>query len=174
MDVLAPKRVVKKASFFPVVMAFILCLFVAFMHVNIAGRTLSLLCLPLLFVALWPRNLNAQLSIAVFLVAGLFIDWGSVGAPGQWALIYLAIFAVTRPDQRLTPLSFWIALRNWFVAVVIAVIILIVTGSFVYGAWPNFTVLAWQFGLATALLPMLYLLRRVIYYIFSQPDEMDF
>lgn len=171
---LAPKRVIKKTSFLPVLIAFTICVFVAFMHVNVAGRVLSLLCLPLLFVALWPRNLNAQLSILIFLFAGLFVDWGSAGAPGQWALVYLAVFAVTRPDQRLAPLSFWLAIRNWFVAVVIAAIILIVSGSFVYGVWPNFAVLAWQFGAMTALLPILYLFRRVMYYIFSHPDEMEF
>lgn len=143
----------------------------AFLNVNIGGQSVSLTALPLAFIALWPRNVHPILTIILVLIFGIFLDWGSGGAPGQWALVFLAVFGILRPDRRGGTLSLILAIRNWLIAALIAFIILCVTGWFVYGIWPNLNVLARQFGLITLLFPFLYLFRQLIYRFTTDPDD---
>jgi multisubunit Na+/H+ antiporter MnhB subunit len=89
-------------------------------------------------------------------------------------LAYLIVFSVLRPDRRAKPLNFAKAVQNWLMAVGLALATLVLTGWFVYGAWPNVMTLARQIGLVTLFLPLAVLIRRAVRYALTDPDEREF
>ncbi|WP_409431846.1 hypothetical protein ACJ3XI_06365 [Litorimonas sp. RW-G-Af-16] len=158
----------------PATLALIFAALMSFVSLNISGSTIALTWLPLLLITLWPRQVPSVYSIALFLAVGLFVDWGSAGAPGQWAIIYLAVFAVLRPDRRAKPIGFVQAVQYWVVALITGLVLLVVTGWFVYGVLPNTLSLARQVGLVTVLLPIVFALRGGLRYILTDADDRDF
>jgi len=59
--------------------------------------------LPILVLAIWPRYASPLLSIALVFCAGFFVDWATGGILGQWALIFVVIWGVLRPEMRSAP-----------------------------------------------------------------------
>lgn len=155
----------------PATLGLLLFSVVGFLSLNLGNQTITLTWLPLLIISLWPRRILPSLTIVLFLVFGLFIDWGSVGAPGQWALVYLTCLLVLRPDKRVNPINFSGAIKNWFIAAITAAIVISVTGWIVYGRLPDAYVLAQQAGLVTLFMPIFYLLRFMVRYVLTDPDE---
>jgi len=99
------------------------------------------------------------------------MDWGSNGALGQWALVYLTVFVVLRPDRRDGSVSFFDAIGLWCIGLTVGVIMLIVTGWLVYGVLPNFIELLWQALLVSVLMPVVVGLRNIIRYFLMDPDD---
>jgi hypothetical protein len=100
MTFLTPQTGLSSRSFIPASLSLIVCIFLSVLHVNLPGGSVSLLLLPLLIVSLWPRGVNPVVTIVTFFVMGMFMDWGTNGALGQWAIIYLSVFIGLRPDRR--------------------------------------------------------------------------
>jgi len=88
-----------------VLLLFILTV-IGMLSINLFGRVVSFSLLPLIGVILWPRGASPRTSIIAMLVFGLLLDALTGGPLGLWALIYLAVFLVFRPHQRLKPLKF--------------------------------------------------------------------
>ena len=109
------------------------------LHLRLLGASWPLLWLPVTVVALWPSRVSPVLSALVLVAGGLWVDFATLGAPGQWPLVFLMIYAVIRPDQRAAPNGLVSGLSRVAVALIIAVAVLGLTGRIVYGVWPDVT-----------------------------------
>jgi len=147
------------------------CSVLSVLNINLPGGSVSLLLLPLLIVSLWPRVVNSIISIAAFFIMGILVDWGTNGALGQWAMIYLAVYAVLRPDRREQSVSFIGAVGLWLLGLLVGTVMLIVTGWIVYAALPNFVGLLKQVVLVSLLMPIVVAVRSVTRFILTDPHD---
>lgn len=130
--------------------------------VTLFGAYIGFGFLPLLVLTIWPRHANSIFSLVFVFSAGLFTDWGTGGIVGQWALVFLIIWGFFRPELRSSPFSPIGLVFVWCVTCGLAVIVLTLTGWFVYGILPDFMSFARQILLASLLLPVVVLLRYLI------------
>lgn len=161
----------KPQRLIPLILALMIASIISFMSVKVSNQSVSLTWLPLLLIAMWPRYISPIWSVVLCLLFGLFVDWGSAGAPGQWALVYLSCYAFLRPEKRGEKLSILRAILNWLVVCFVAFVVFSVTGKIVYGEWPKLNYFAEQAGLATLLLPVAFMLRQSLRYFLTDPDE---
>ncbi len=124
------------------------------------GINVSLQWMPLLAVALWPRTAIPILSVVALLLLGLLQDWLGFGVPGQWAFLYLILFAFIRPFERLKPLHFGQGMSLWLMTLTVSLIILTVTGRLLYGVWPNWMRIVIPAITATLFFPIFWILRQ--------------
>lgn len=129
---------------------------------NLFGVQFGFGFIPLLVLAIWPRRANGILSIVLVFFAGLFTDWAAGGIIGQSALLFVLIWGVLRPELRSSPFSPINMIVIWLATCGLAVVVLSVSGVFVMGIAPDLTAMARQMILASCLLPVLMLLRKVI------------
>lgn len=144
--------------------------FISVLNVNIGGRTIAFIFLPLMGVCLWPRTDKTIQSILVIFLMGLFLDLLSAGPLGLWALIFLTVFGVFRPHMRSKPHNFRSAFTLWIMALIIAFIASFLLGWFALGSRPEFTVLVYQALAALVLFPLIYAIRHLGRYILTDPD----
>lgn len=174
MTFLMPTKSYNSRHYAPACLALLLSCFISVLHVYLPGGAVSLLLLPMLIVSLWPRGVNAVMTIVTFCLIGIFMDWGTHGTLGQWALTYLAIFAVLRPDRRENPVRFIGAAALWAMGLLIGTVMLIVTGWLVYGVLPNFAVLFRQAILVSALMPFVIMIRNMVRFFLMDPNDRDY
>lgn len=140
------------------------------LSVNIAGRSIAFIFLPLIGICLWPRTESSILSIIAILIFGLLLDLLSGGPLGLWALIFLTVFAVFRPHQRLKPHSFKTAFLLWFAILGFGLVSLYFLGWFAIRNKPELTVLLYQALLAIVFFPAIYGIRHLGRHVFSDSD----
>ncbi len=174
MTFLSPQNTSSSRYFVPACFGLVVATFLSVLHINIPGGNVSLLLLPLLMVSLWPSGVNGVVSVLILFSMGVFMDWGTNGALGQWSIIYLTVFTILRPDKREGVTSFIGALALWFIGLAVGGLMLIVTGWLVYGVLPNFTVLFRQALLISILMPLIVLIRNVTRYWMTDPSERDY
>lgn len=169
LDVQAPQR-----KIFPAIVAGIALLLagsVSIAGLNIFGLRTGFGFIPLLVLAIWPRQANALVSLGFVFLAGLFTDWATGGIYGQWALTFVLIWGFLRPELRgspYSPLSFFLV---WLAICGLALVTLSMTGYFVFGIFPDLSVLGRQMILATICLPAAILLRRGLAMRFSDRED---
>lgn len=161
-------------NFVPACIALCLSSLFSILTINFPNNQISLTFLPLLVVCLWPRGVNSVVSILTIFLVGLWMDWITNGALGQWAMVYLTVYAVLRPDRREGAARFFVALRLWLVGMAAGALMLIFTGWVAYGTWPNFTNLFQQALLASAFMPLAVFARNLTRYLVSDPDDRDY
>lgn len=174
MTFLTPTKSYASRHYAPACLALLFSGFMSMLHVNLPGGSVSLLLLPMLIVSLWPRGVNAIVTIVTFFLMGIFMDWGTNGTLGQWVLTYLAIFAVLRPDRRENAVRFIGAVGLWVMGLLIGTIMLIITGWLVYESLPNFVVLLRQALLVSALVPFVVLIRNMARFLLTDPNDRDY
>jgi len=130
--------------------------------INLLGAYAGFEFLPLLVLAIWPRNAHNLLSLAFVFAAGLFTDWATGVTVGQWALVFTVIWGVMRPELRSTPYAPLSFSAMWFAICGLSLVLVSVSGWFVKGIMPDFTVLGLQIILATLFIPLVLLLRRMV------------
>lgn len=140
---------------------------------NVFGAFVSFGFLPLVIIAIWPRQANALLSLLFLFWAGIFTDWATASIIGQWALVYVVIWGVLRPELRSAPFSPASLLIFWSATCGLSVVLLSVTGWFVYGVRPDLGALGRQAILATLVLPVIALMRGVVSRRFSDNEEWE-
>ena len=123
------------------------------------GQTFSFGFIPLLVLLIWPTRSNEIASLAIIFIAGVFTDWGTAGAIGQSSLIYICIWMLFRPEIRVDPYVFRRLFIVWVLIGIFSVILLSVTGVFIYRIAPDFKSFLTQFILATVFLPIVLGLR---------------
>lgn len=153
--------------------ALFFCALASVISLRLFGAGVSLTWLPLIVVALWPRDIFPSLSLAIVFSVGLFVDWANAFAPGQWALCYAVCLYVLKPWNRQKRLRAPGALVNAVIATLISMAVLLVTGRFVYGVWPDPKALALGAALALVILPIVMLLRRSVWRWLTDPDDWD-
>jgi len=174
MTFLTPQTGLSSRSFIPASLSLIVCIFLSVLHVNLPGGSVSLLLLPLLIVSLWPRGVNPVVTIVTFFVMGMFMDWGTNGALGQWAIIYLSVFIGLRPDRRDGRVSFLGAIGLWGVGLAIGALMIVITGWLVYATLPNFTVLFRQALLISIMMPLAVFIRNIVRLLLTDPQDRDY
>lgn len=141
------------------------------LNVNIFGHSIALHLVPLIGICLWPRLAHPIISIIAIFILGLLLDLLTTEALGGRTLIYLVVFTVFRPDQRLKEHIFGTALAQWIGTVLLALLLIYVFGWISRGTRPDIALLAKQALLATAFFPAVYLIRRVMRYFLVNPDD---
>ena len=140
------------------------------LSVNIAGRSIGFIFLPLIGVCLWPRTENSIVSIIAILILGLLLDLLSAGPLGLWALIFLTVFAIFRPHQRLKPHNFKSAFTLWLIVLSLGIIGSYFLGWFARQNQPDLSALLYQALSSLVFFPIIYGLRHVGRNIFSDPE----
>ena len=140
------------------------------LNVNIMSQSISLLFLPLIGVCLWPRIESPVISIVAVLLFGLLVDVVSAGPLGLWALIFLAVFAIFKPYQRLKPHSFATAFRSWCFVLLLAFLVSYLLGWFALKSRPDILALLLQALTAFLLFPLIYGLQYIGTYLLSDSD----
>lgn len=156
----APVR--RNSHLVPAVLALAVCGLVSPLHVTLFGASWPLIWLPLAVVALWPRQASALPSAVLLLLGGLWVDWATLGAPGQWALVFLVTYAVMRPDQSEPRRGLISAYARAGLALLVAVPVLALVGRGVYGVWPDWLVLGRGVSVMLLALPAIALIRDLL------------
>jgi len=169
LDVQAPQR-----KFLPALLAG-LALFLAgalsVAGINLFGVRTGFGFVPLLVLAVWPRHANTLISLALVFFAGLFTDWGTGGIYGQWALAFVLVWGFFRPEHRGSPFAPQGLFFVWLAICGLAMVVIALSGYFVFGIFPDFAVLGRQMILATICLPAVMLLRRALAVRFSDGED---
>ena len=139
--------------------------------INIFGTYAGFEFIPLLVLAIWPRNAHSLLSLALVFSAGLFTDWATAGILGHWALVFSVIWGVLRPELRSSPYAPVSMGFVWLAICGLALVLISVSGWFVYKTFPDFASLGRQVILATVMFPLVLLLRSLIAKRFGERED---
>jgi len=126
---------------------------------NLFGVRIGFGFIPLLILAIWPRRANTLLSLTLVFLAGLFTDWATGGITGQLTLVFVLVWGFMRPELRSSPFSPVSLVVMWLATCGLALIVLSLSGYFVFRILPDFAVMGRQMIFATAILPLFMLLR---------------
>jgi len=138
---------------------------------NLFGSYIAFAFVPLTVLIIWPRRAHALLSIAIIFLAGIFTDWATGGLFGQWALTFIVVWALLRPELRSSPYAVLSLLFVWFIACALAALVVSVSGWFVYNTVPDLRSLGRQAVLATFILPLVLLLRFGVATLLGDNDD---
>lgn len=139
--------------------------------VNLFGAYFGFGFIPLLVVAIWPRRAHSVISVALVFFAGLFMDWATGGIVGQCALVFVLVWGFLRPELRASPFALINLFLIWLAICGLALVVLFMSGYFVFGILPDFAPLGRQMALATVLLPVLLLMRYGLALRFSDNED---
>lgn len=139
--------------------------------VNLFGVHFGFGFIPFLIIAIWPRRAHRVISIAIVFFAGLFMDWATGGVVGQCALIFVLIWGFLRPELRASPFEPINLFLIWLAICGLALVVIFISGYFVFGILPDFAPLGRQMVLATVFLPLLMLLRYGLAVRFSDNED---
>jgi len=141
------------------------------LSIDIFGRNVSFLFLPLMAVFLWPRVGTPIASIVFILLFGLLLDILSAGPLGLWALIFLSVFALFQPHMRLKPQTFASAYKMWFLVLAFALVAAYLLGWLSVNRQPDVWTLVYQGAASVILFPLVYGLRHLGKSLFSDSDR---
>ncbi len=143
----------------PAAFALLIIGLISAVDVRLFDESWPLTWLPFVVVALWPRRVSVWPSGILLLVGGLWVDWTTWGAPGQWPLVFLLTYALIRPDIRSDARGLGVGMTRFMIALLVGVPVLILTGWVVYGSWPDWGVLGRGIVVATVMAPVIVFLR---------------
>ena len=141
------------------------------LSVNLFGRNVSFSLLPLLGVILWPRGSLPVASILAMLIFGLLLDFLTGGPLGLWALVYLILFALLRPHQRLKPHTFKTAFLQVLGGLILALVLAFGLAWFASGHRPDIALMLAPLLAAIGFFPLVYGLRYFFKQILGGADE---
>jgi hypothetical protein len=143
---------------FPAAVALLLTGLISVLDIRLFGQSWPLTWLPFAVVLLWPRQVGLWASGLLLLIGGLWLDWSSWGAPGQWPLVFLLTFLIVRPDIRqgrgLGP-----GMSRFAAGLLVGVPVLVLTGWIVYESLPDWGTLGRGVAVAVIALPLMIFLR---------------
>lgn len=143
----------------PAAFALIITGLISAVDVRLFDESWPLTWLPFVVVALWPRRVGVWPSGILLLVGGLWVDWTTWGAPGQWPLVFLLTYALIRPDIRNAARGLGAGMTRFMLALMVGVPVLILTGWVVYESWPDWGSLGRGIVVATIIAPLIVGLR---------------
>ena len=130
-------------------------------HLSLFGQSWPLTWLAFAVMALWPRQASPVPSALLLFAGGLWVDWATLGAPGQWALVFALTYAVVRPDQSEPMRGLGTSVWRVVMALLVGVPVFVLSGWFVYGAWPDGLALGRGLLVLLVTLPLIAVLRDV-------------
>ncbi len=141
------------------------------LSMDILGRKVSFIFLPLTAIFLWPRMENTVASIVSILLFGLLLDILSAGPLGVWSLIFLSVFLIFGQHRRLKPQTFFPAFRLWLVVLVFALVAAYLLGWFAIGRRPDIPSLLYQAAAAIVAFPFIFGLRQFARSLLSDAEK---
>lgn len=159
MGYLGVAPVQRNERLLPTALALLVTGLLSVLEIRLFNESWPLTWLPFAVVALWPRKVGVWPSGLLLLLGGLWVDWTSWGAPGQWPLVFLLTYALIRPDIRGGSRGLGAGMTRFALALLIGVPVLILTGWAVYEAWPDWGTLGRGVVMTTLLLPIFIYLR---------------
>lgn len=138
--------------------------------INVLGYYFGFGFIPLIVIYLWPRLANTLLSLLIIFMAGIFTDWGTDGIIGQWSLVFCATWGFLRPELRNDPFAPLRLLSIWFATCGLALVLVSLSGFFVYGILPDIASIGRQIICATICLPLVILFRHLVSKRMSEAD----
>ena len=151
----------RNSHLIPAGIALLLGGLVAPLHITLLGASWPLIWVPFAVVAMWPGRASALPSALMLLLGGLWVDWATLGPMGQWSLVYLVTYAVMRPDTSESGRGMAVQVARAVPALLVALPVLALTGRFVYGVWPEWTVVARGIVVFALSVPVLALGREI-------------
>lgn len=155
MGYLGVSPVQRNLRLLPAAFALLLTGLISAVDIRLFGQSWPLTWLPFAVVALWPRKVGVIPSSLLLFIGGLWIDWTTLGAPGQWPLVFLLTYAIIRPDIRGSARGYAPGLMRFILALLIGVPVLILTGWAVYDVWPDIRVLLRGVFMAFLVVPIM-------------------
>ena len=137
MAYLGVSPVQRNERLFPAALALLATGLICAIDVRLFGQSWPLTWLPFAVVALWPRKVGVWPSGVLLLAGGLWVDWTTWGAPGQWPLVFLITYALIRPDIRGSARGLAEGLTRFNLALLVGVPVLALSGWAVYESWPD-------------------------------------
>lgn len=129
------------------------------LHITLAGQSWPLIWLPFAVVALWPRQASALPSAFLLFAGGLWVDVATLGAPGQWPLVFLTTYAVLRPDWSEPGRGLVRGFLRTVQALLVGVPVLLLSGWAVWTGWPDAAMLGRGLAVLLLSLPLIIVLR---------------
>ena len=123
-------------------------------HLTLFDQPWSLVWLPFVILSLWPRQAGPVASCILLFLAGLWVDWATLGATGQWPFVFLVTYAVIRPDQAERVRGLTVAFVRLAKALLVGGPVFVLSGWLVYGAWPDWIALGRGIFVAVVMLPL--------------------
>ena len=130
-------RAQRNEQLVPAAFALLIIGLISAVDVRLFDESWPLTWLPFVVVALWPRRVSVWSSGILLLIGGLWVDWTTWGAPGQWPLVFLLTHALIRPDIRSDARGLGVGMTRFMIALLVGVPVLILTGWVVYESWPD-------------------------------------
>ena len=140
---------------FALVVTGLLCV----LHMRFLGVSWPLLWLPFAVVSLWPRQASPVPSAVLIFIGGLWVDWVTLGVPGQWPAVMLVTYAILRPDLGEPVRGVVVAYARFAQALIIGVPVFVLSGRLVYTVWPDPFALLRGIAIVIVLLPLIALVR---------------
>ncbi len=131
----------------------------------------AMTCMPLIAIFLWPREASFSLSAVMIFALGLGIDILSGGPPGLWALIYMSLYGILRPDLRVGDHNWrqmWLRFSGW---VITAILIAVVLGAVAIDGATAYWPLLMQGVAALLVFPVVYAARQGLRSLVMDPDD---
>jgi hypothetical protein len=150
MAYLGVSPILRNERLIPAAVTLLIAGLVSAVDIRLFGQSWPLTWIPFAAVALWPRRVGLWASGLLLFVGGLWVDWTTWGAPGQWPLVFLLTYALIRPDIRMTRLT---------LALSVGLPVFILTGWTVYESWPDWGSLGRGVVVAVLLVPFMIFLR---------------
>lgn len=138
---------------------------------NLFGVRVGFGFIPLIVLAIWPRRADPLVSICIVFAAGLFTDWATGGIRGQWTLVFVLVWGFLRPEIRDDPFAPVHLLLIWLATCGLALLVLSITGFFVFGIMSDVASMGRQMIFATVLMPFLMLLRHGLAVRFNEHED---
>lgn len=159
MAYLGVSPIQRNSRLFPAALALLVTGLICAVDIRLFDQSWPLTWLPFVIVALWPRRVGTIQSGLLLLVGGLWVDWTTWGAPGQWPLVFLLTYAIIRPDINGEARGLPAGMARFALALLVGLPVLILTGWVVYDSLPDWAVLGRGLAVAVIAMPMIILLR---------------
>lgn len=155
-------HVQRNSHLIPATVLFLITGLLTVLEVRLFGQSWPLTWLPFAVVALWPRQVAILPSGLLMMVGGLWVDWTTLGAPGQWSLIFLMTYFFMRPGRKEGERGLTAGMARLALALMVGLPLFILTGRLLYGIWPDWSSLGRGVAIVIILTPVLILGRDML------------
>ena len=146
----------------PSTIALIIAVLLSPIHVSALGVSWSLIWLPFLVLALWSRSAPIFPTAIAFFIGGMWVDWVTLGALGQWSFVYLVTILVRFSPRASKESGIGRAYIRFGLCLLVGLPVYALTGWAVYASLPDWLTLCRGLLFVAILVPPVAALRDVV------------
>ena len=159
MAYLGVNPILRNERLIPAAFTLLLAGLISAVDVRLFGQSWPLTWIPFAAVSLWPRRVGLWGSALLLFIGGLWVDWTTWGAPGQWPLVFLLTYALIRPDIRGSARGLASGMTRFTLALAVGLPVFVLTGWTIYESWPDWGSLGRGVVVAVILVPIMIFMR---------------